>query len=182
AGTLPASRPSEVPGVEGDDDDYDDDDYYDPSSFEAKPGVVWIDFKKEAYKNSSLNVEESIVFRGFHDDRSSPDYEPRERWLEYILQRAAGQSRVAVVVLNKKHMQSVTDIQNFCVAEDLEAPRFVVCTRAPAAQFAEFGITDVTGNWAAVPNIAMAEVWRHSGGETGPILRGEPGPSTGIEC
>ena len=88
----------------------------------------------------------------------------------YILERASDpEKRVAVVVINRKHLQSVMDIKDFCkdssgtipgavcadpqvfvpVAHlqplseeyDLEPPRFIVCTRRkPEDRVEEWGV------------------------------------------
>merc|ERR1711879_24467 len=102
-----------------------------------KPGVVWIDFKKEAFESSALNKEDGLILKGFHDDEDAPDYQPRQEWLRHILENASDPNqRVAVVILNRKHMQTVRDINVFCQSLRYEPPKFVVCTRAKPEEFA----------------------------------------------
>jgi len=133
------------------------------SSSTTRHGVVWIDFKSDAYKTSLLRDEASIELMGFHDDESAPDYAPRERWLEYILERAEDPTRrVAVVIMNRKHLQAVKDIRAFCAEGGHAPPKFVVCTRCRPEEFKEWGIDPgcVTQDWVKAAELAAEEARR----------------------
>jgi len=126
-------------------------------------GVVWIDFKASAYKSSFLADEASVELMGFHDDEAAQDYAPRERWLEYILERIEDPARrVAVVIMNRKHLQAVKDIRAFCAEGGHEPPKFLVCTRGRPEEFVEWGVDPgcVTQDWVRAAELAMEEVKR----------------------
>mmetsp|Transcript_96266 Transcript_96266/g.214466 ORF Transcript_96266/g.214466 Transcript_96266/m.214466 type:complete len:393 (+) Transcript_96266:109-1287(+) len=138
-----------------------------PSADSPKPGVVWIDIKQEAFQRSSLNTEDGICFRGFHDDPASPAFEPREQWLAYIQERVEDpRGRVAVVILNRRQLPSVFEIRDFCEGLGHAPPKFVVCTRGAPEEFAEWGIdaSFVTQDWGKAAAIAMEEVIGCAGG------------------
>jgi len=128
----------------------------------VRPGVVWIDFRREAYTTSALRSQDNICLAGFHDDDTADSYQPREEWLGYILDRVEDPySRVAVVILNKKHQQAVVDIRGHCAKSSCEPPKFVVVTRKGAeGQFGDWGISDrcITTDWKQVPAIVNQEM------------------------
>lgn len=128
-----------------------------------KPGVVWVDFKSDAFEKSTLALEEGITFQGFHDDPASHDYTPRDDWIGYICAHALDpSSRVAVIIINRKHLECIKIIRDFCKDNGCEPPRFVVCTKKPGDHLEEWGIapSDVTGGWIHAAAIAMEEVNR----------------------
>jgi len=127
-------------------------------------GVVWIDFKMEAYTTSTLNSQDNICFAGFHDDDTAESYQPREEWLGHILDRVEDPyNRVAVVILNKRHQQALVDIRGHCAKCCCQPPVFVVVTRKGSeGQFRDWGISDrcITTDWKQVPGIVNLEIER----------------------
>lgn len=133
----------------------------------SRLGVIWVDFKAKAYESSFLKDEASVELMGFHDDKAAPDYCPKERWMEYIMSRAEDpSSRIAVAIINKRHLQTIKEIRASCSEKGLTPPKPVVVTRAgddwSADEAAEWDIdaSSVTKDWVEAAQIALAEVKR----------------------
>jgi len=133
------------------------------------PGVVWIDFKNEAFdakfdgKEFGLKDVTQIKFQGFHDDARADTYVSREDWLQYVIDHAEAADRISAVVTNRSHLQTVTDIRDFCATSKIDPPMFIVCTRSTKSEeFREWGIAPhlITSNWQVAAKLAFNHVRR----------------------
>lgn len=107
----------------------------------AKPGIVWVDLNCKAWQTSSLSSREDVEFQGF----DGSDERKPSPWLTYVLQHSDKPSRVAVMIVNRRHKREVMEIRQHCAAKGLEPPQVIVCCRKGTEEEAmkEWSIADM---------------------------------------
>eukprot|EP00928_Gymnodinium_smaydae_P038000 TRINITY_DN26305_c0_g1_i1.p1 TRINITY_DN26305_c0_g1~~TRINITY_DN26305_c0_g1_i1.p1 ORF type:complete len:437 (+),score=124.35 TRINITY_DN26305_c0_g1_i1:132-1442(+) len=125
----------------------------------GKPSVIWVDYKSKAFETSDLIVDDRVHFLGFHDDPKADDYQGPDVWFNYVIDHAETAERVAVVILNKRHLRMVRQMKDYCTQQKVEPPKFIVCTRATDL---EDGLEDVfvTQDWNRATEVATEEIER----------------------
>jgi len=123
----------------------------------GKPSIIWIDYKSKAYETSALQVDERVNFLGFHDDKMAVDYQGPHVWFNYVIDHAETAERVAVVILNKRHLRMVTKMKDYCTQQKVEPPKFIVCTRT--TDHGRHGVL-FTQDWNRAAELAKEEIDR----------------------